>query len=667
MKTERGPLKKTWLASGFAALLLIGFVCNLLGMTYRSQQHLQKTAMIRLQENLAGQAQAEGYFILERRNDIRNMASSSTTEAYFLNKALGMSMEYGLIGSLNNIVSQFRHLNDSSIVNSGSIYARLALFSLEGDLLAAYHNNSPKPILKDEWEAVSRNGTCDVTVSVDRLNPGFLLFTAPVLLQNKIVGHMAGWVSLTVIHERFMKIRRMEETVANGPMDRFFLVSEATGTVTGNAQDSIPLADILQITAAYRKTAIKSRPLEDPWFYAWENSGSGKHLIALTAGLDGLDIQLIHILEQQQIMDIHGPVNLFITLGLVSAAVIGIFFVVLRYGTRAQVLTARLSESAKKNAEIMQANKRLAGEIHQRLQAEQNLRLVNESLEERVRERGRELEKIHEQMIIQEKMASVGQLASGIAHELNNPLHFIVMNYASLSEYSEIIADSFEACRAFIAAVKAVDPKPTEYQTLCAREPDLNLEFVLEDMPNLIRESRRGFERMKHIIQSLQDFSYVDRTGDYRYYNINAGITDALVITKNAYKYVADAITDLGAIPEIRCLPEKLNQVFLNLLINSVHAIQTLQRPERGQIFIRTWNNDTHLHCEIADDGPGIPPEIRSRIFEPFFTTKPPGQGTGLGLSICYDIIVEKHHGTLKADCPESGGTVFSISIPVNL
>jgi signal transduction histidine kinase len=107
--------------------------------------------------------------------------------------------------------------------------------------------------------------------------------------------------------------------------------------------------------------------------------------------------------------------------------------------------------------------------------------------------------------------------------------------------------------------------------------------------------------------------------------------------------------------------------VFLNLIVNGVQAIETQNRPDKGRITIRTWQDETDVYCEIADNGPGIPANIRNRIFEPFFTTKPPGRGTGLGLSICYDIIVEKHKGTLTVNCPESGGSVFSIRIPNNL
>ena len=305
-------------------------------------------------------------------------------------------------------------------------------------------------------------------------------------------------------------------------------------------------------------------------------------------------------------------------------------------------------------------------DITDRKRAEDGLRHANETLEQRVQERSRELEKINAQMVIQEKMASVGQLAAGIAHELNNPLNFVSLNFATLAEYFEDIIEMFQVYRKMAATMQKMNPYLPESEAILSKEADLQVDFILNDTPALFMESRRGFDRITRIIQSMLDFSRVDRTGEFTTFNINAGIEDTLVIARNEYKYIADVTTDLGNLPAIRCMPEQLNQVFLNLIVNSAQAIEKQNRSGRGRITIRTWQNETYIQCEIADDGPGIPANIQTRIFEPFFTTKPPGQGTGLGLSICYDIIVEKHKGTMTVHCPESGGTVFSIRIPIN-
>ena len=319
---------------------------------------------------------------------------------------------------------------------------------------------------------------------------------------------------------------------------------------------------------------------------------------------------------------------------------------------------------------ILDENGRLVGyrgvdtDLTARKLAEEALHRSNETLELRIQERSMELEKLHAQMAVQDKMASVGQLAAGIAHELNNPMSFVSVNFITLSEYFVDIVDMLQIYRKL---ADTIDTSLPESQLVRHKEAELKIDFILEDIPILFKESGRGFERIDRIIQSMRDFSRMDQTGDFSTFNINACIEDTLVIARNEYKYIADVTADLGDLPAIRCLPEQLNQVFLNLIVNSAHAIKSQDRQERGRITIRTRHDETNVYCEISDDGPGVPADIRNRIFDPFFTTKPPGQGTGLGLSICYDIIVEKHQGTLSVHCPETGGTVFSIRISKNL
>ena len=294
--------------------------------------------------------------------------------------------------------------------------------------------------------------------------------------------------------------------------------------------------------------------------------------------------------------------------------------------------------------------------------AERELRQLNDTLEHRVEERTQFIKKMHEQMIIHDKMAAVGQLAAGVAHELNNPMNFVATNFNVLREYYTEFVEVIEKYR---QCIDTEDPAMQAY--LQAIEADFRLDFILQDIPNLFDESERGFQRIEKIIRSMRNFSHSEQTAEKVNFDINGAIEDTLIIAINTYKYHAIVNTDLGPLPMMLCYPELLKQVFLNLLVNSAQAIEMQKRKQMGTINIRTWLEGNDVVCEFADDGPGIPQNVQTRIFEPFFTTKPPGTGVGLGLSICYDIIVNKHQGELNVICPPKGGTAFVIRLPVSL
>ena len=204
-----------------------------------------------------------------------------------------------------------------------------------------------------------------------------------------------------------------------------------------------------------------------------------------------------------------------------------------------------------------------------------------------------------------------------------------------------------------------------ELLKLTQLEHDLDLNTLLDDLPKIFTESQRGFERITTIINSMRNFAYKHAFEEKVLFDVNKGIRDTLIIARNEYRYCADIETNLKELPLVPCNPEQLNQVILNLIINSAHAIVSQMKTSNGKIVINTWKDSSNVFCSIADDGPGIPPEIQEHIFEPFFTTKSPGQGTGLGLSISYDIIVNKHNGMLSVHCPKEGGTVFTIMLPI--
>ena len=251
-----------------------------------------------------------------------------------------------------------------------------------------------------------------------------------------------------------------------------------------------------------------------------------------------------------------------------------------------------------------------------------------------------EREKIQHQFQHAQKMEMVGQLAAGIAHEINNPLNFITINFAQIRELTSDLQAILKEYQEVTRKLEDGTFSPLDLQKLHQREAELALNTLVNDIPDILIESQRGFERISAIINSMRNLSYryaMDRTIPF---DINKAIMNTLVITSHEYSSIADIKTTLGELPLVHCNPEQISQVLLNLIINSVHAIQSQSRSSNGTIIIRTWFDSNNVYCSITDNGPGIPEAIRKDIFNPFFTTKSPGKGTGLGLSVAWDVIV---------------------------
>jgi two-component system, NtrC family, sensor kinase len=263
------------------------------------------------------------------------------------------------------------------------------------------------------------------------------------------------------------------------------------------------------------------------------------------------------------------------------------------------------------------------------------------------------LEDAHKQLLQSEKLASIGQLAAGVAHEINNPIGFVNSNLGTLGNYVTALLE-------LIARFEGVEAELTESsraQLLVAKRA-ADLPFLRADMPTLIAESIEGTSRVRRIVQDLRDFS---RPADaaWQLADVHAGLESTLNVVWNEIKYKAEVVRDYGEIPEIECLPSQLNQVFLNLLVNAAQAVD-----EHGVITLRSRLVDGFVAITVADTGRGIPQDIRERIFDPFFTTKPIGKGTGLGLSVTYGI-VEKHGGRIEVASELGQGSSFTVLLPV--
>jgi signal transduction histidine kinase len=310
---------------------------------------------------------------------------------------------------------------------------------------------------------------------------------------------------------------------------------------------------------------------------------------------------------------------------------------------RQQTEELRLSRQVAALTEALQQQleeKQIAEQALQREKAEQQI-LIDR------------LEEAHNQLLQSEKMASIGQLAAGVAHEINNPIGYVNSNLGVLQTYVQGMLRLIAGYERFEGELQAESRSAVD-----AIRQDIDLSYLRNDICDLLSESLGGLQRVKRIVQDLKDFSHIGDT-EVQWANLEEGLESTLNVVWNELKYKAEVVRDYGKLPEVECIPSQLNQVFMNLLVNAGQAIL-----ERGVITLRTRQAGDQVQIEIADTGPGIPPEILNRIFDPFFTTKPVGSGTGLGLSITHSIL-RKHHGQIEVSSTLGKGTTFRITLPI--
>ena len=300
---------------------------------------------------------------------------------------------------------------------------------------------------------------------------------------------------------------------------------------------------------------------------------------------------------------------------------------------------------------LEEQNRLLHEESVERQRAEQSL---NSSYAE-LKDTHETLEKLHQQLLQSEKMASIGQLAAGVAHEINNPIAFVNSNLGTLKEYLDNLWQLIEA---YDKMAEALSDRPDLVEPVCRLRKSLDIDFLREDLQNLMVESLDGVARVRRIVQDLKDFSHVGEV-ERQAFDLHAGIDSTLNIVWHELKQRAEVKKEYGKLPLIYGVPAQINQVFMNLLVNAAQAMD-----HYGTIMIRTGCEGDWIWAEIDDDGPGIKPEHLQRIFEPFFTTKPVGQGTGLGLSLSYGI-VSQHGGRIEVDSELGKGTRFRVWLPV--
>lgn len=262
------------------------------------------------------------------------------------------------------------------------------------------------------------------------------------------------------------------------------------------------------------------------------------------------------------------------------------------------------------------------------------------------------------QLMQAQKLEAIGQLASGIAHEINTPIQYIGDNLSALqTNFSEIIA-----CQIKLHEIAEPEFKAQLDQLIEQHD----LEFILEDSPKAIKQAKEGVERVAEIVRAMKSFSHIDSSQSKQQADLHECLRNALTISRNSYKYIAEITTEFADdIRYIECFPSELNQVFLNLIINAAHAIEEKQNGV-GLIKVKTRKLANMVEISIQDNGAGIDPAIQEKVFNIFFTTKEVGKGTGQGLSLSHSIVVERHHGKLFFESTQGMGTTFFIQLPLS-
>jgi two-component system NtrC family sensor kinase len=305
-----------------------------------------------------------------------------------------------------------------------------------------------------------------------------------------------------------------------------------------------------------------------------------------------------------------------------------------------------------RTSQLAELNTVLKGDVERRELAERELLKRNAELNML----NDKLSMAQEHLVQQEKLASIGQLAAGVAHEINNPIGYIFSNFGMLEKY---LVSLFDMLSLYEQAEKACSDAGLARRLQQKRE-ELEVDFLKEDIPELMKESKEGIVRVRKIVQDLKDFSHVESTPEWQWSNLHQGIDSTLNVVNNEIKYKADIVKQYGDIPEVQCMLSQINQVVMNLVVNAAHAMG----EERGKIYIRTGCDADLVWLEVEDTGGGIPKDVVPRIFDPFYTTKPVGKGTGLGLSLSYGI-VQKHHGHIEVHTEVGHGTTFRVTLPL--
>ncbi|MBK1720199.1 sensor histidine kinase [Thiocystis violacea] len=560
-----------------AATLLVVYLVLLLSTTFYSQREIHEAAYKSLHFELQKRAAALSYFNSERKADVARMAQDRALMVFFSNRALGMSMEYGLKTSLLAMRDLVREMETSRVMKGVPIYKRILIQDIDGEILVDEGEEAGQARF---WKTPSSlSMTPELAVSEDQ--PAKVYFMASVSHHETPVAIIIAWINQDAVIDQLV---RHEDEGA----DYVFYLARSDGS------------HLVQMTGDSGPERVRRRdprlvePIPDT---PYEIGFAGDY--RRTGGL----------LASQ---------GYFLALAFLAVALL------LLLGWMAQ-------------------------QIQQR-----ELALI--ASRDQLAETNRRLRMSQKQLVQSEKMASLGTLAAGVAHEINNPIGFIQGNLANLREYQAVLLPLIEDYRELVQARAATEPELLGRWE--ARLHGEDLDFLLEDMESLLTDTAEGSQRVAAIVAGLRSFAHGGDSRDEPL-DLNECVTAALSLAGNEIKYKADVEQRLGELPPIRGNPGQITQVLVNLLVNAAQAIDGW-----GLIGVETLRRGDSVAVRVSDSGRGIAPEHMDQLFTPFFTTKDVGAGTGLGLSISHGII-ESHGGIIHAESEPGRGSVFTVTLPI--
>jgi len=701
------------------------YFCILLVLYYQSSEELRENSLEQFRYETEKRVASIGFFFAEQKDDLMNLVTSREVDVFFENRSLGMSMEYGLELSLPPIAKRFDELIQKKIFEKNAIYQRLVLIDKEGSCLVDTNLKEP---LKKNWkpylEPRYRNEPTILLID------GEVVLSVAYFFKGRHEAQLVAWVNREVITRRLLGEMYSEKdrtwlVFKDTSPPRMLITAKDFSPVYLTALNSGGILPQSGKPTLFT-SATKEGTMQDWIYISLAVPGTALELIRevqrkQVLGRISPSVQLTVMISVALLILVVGAINVFLNIKtqklrknleealhrevdvyktLAEKSFTGVFViqdglfvyvtknaanyygydVEMLIGTKPQNIILPEDEAEIRSMAIeMIKGKRTAPYEYRIVTKDDKVRWIMETVSlisfngrpavlgnciDITERRQREVLDLHSQ-----KLESVGQLAAGIAHEINTPIQFVGDNIHFMKGAFQ---DLFSLASLLVAVKNDDLSNPAVAQDLLSRinnkEEEIDLGFLKEEIPQAIEQSLDGLQRVSRIVLAMREFSHPGGESKTDL-NINKSIESTITLSRNEWKYSAELTATLAPdLPIIQGYPADFNQVILNLIVNAAQALQERvgkEGQEKERIEISTRQDGNEVEICIRDTGPGIPPEVQSRVFDPFFTTKAVGKGTGQGLTIARNIIVHKHGGKIYFDTKPGEGTTFYIRLPL--